>query len=78
MRRVNLISFASGLLLALSLDPAVAIEPELNRLYLGGGRKTGAPSKLQLGVIWQHRPNADLFRLVVGYNHNFDLREDDL
>jgi hypothetical protein len=48
-----------------------------NRLYLGGGRKTGPLAKLQIGLLWQHRPEADFVRFVLGYSHNFDFRGGD-
>ena len=45
-----------------------------NRLYVGGGRKLTALSSFQLGLLWQHRPEADFLRLVLSYSHNFDFR----
>ena len=45
-----------------------------NRLYAGLGRQLTPASSLQLGVLWQHRPSADFFRLVLAYSFNFDLR----
>jgi hypothetical protein len=44
-----------------------------NRLWVGGGRQFTALSKLEIGVLWQHRPKADFIRLVVSYSHNFDF-----
>ena len=46
-----------------------------NRLLFAAGRQFTKVSKLQLGVMWQHRPSADYWRLVVGYTPNFDLRK---
>ena len=46
-----------------------------NRLYGGLGRKLTEKSTLQFGFLWQHRPSADFFRLILGYSHNFDLRK---
>ena len=45
-----------------------------NRLNGGVGRQLTKESSLTLSVLWQHRPNADFWRLVVGYAHNLDLR----
>jgi hypothetical protein len=45
-----------------------------NRLWVGGGHQFTALSKLQVGLLWQHRPKADFVRLVVWYTHNFDFR----
>ena len=45
-----------------------------NRLYVGGGRKLTDLSSVQLGLLWQHRPEADFLRLVLSYSHNFDFR----
>lgn len=45
-----------------------------NRLWIGGGHQFTPLSSLQVGLLWQHRPKADFFRLVVSYTHNFDLR----
>lgn len=44
-----------------------------NRLYVGGGYKISKQSTLQLGLIWQYRPNGDFFRLVLGYSGNLDF-----
>lgn len=45
-----------------------------NRLNVGVGRQLTKDSSITVGVLWQHRPNADFFRLLVGYTHNFDRR----
>jgi len=45
-----------------------------NRLLGGFGRQLGPTSKLQLSLLWQHRPEADFWRLVLGYSYNFDFR----
>lgn len=46
-----------------------------NRLYLGTGFKISSASNIQLGGLWQHRPTADFYRIVLAYGHNFDLRK---
>lgn len=46
-----------------------------NRLNAGIGRQLTKQSSLTVSLLWQHRPNADFWRLVVGYNHNFDFRK---
>jgi hypothetical protein len=46
-----------------------------NRLYAGVGHRFSSNSALQFGTLWQHRPNADFFRLVLGYTQNFDFRK---
>ena len=48
-----------------------------NRLYAGFGRQLAALSNVRLGLLWQHRPRADYFRLVLAYSHNFDFRSED-
>ena len=48
-----------------------------NRLYLGGGRQLTALSNFQLGLLWQHRPKADFWRLLLSYSHNFDFRPEE-
>jgi len=45
-----------------------------NRLNVGVGRQLTKNSSLTVGVLWQHRPNADFYRLLLGYSHNFDRR----
>ena len=45
-----------------------------NRLYVGAGRQLTALSNIRLGLLWQHRPNADYLRLVLACAHNFDFR----
>ena len=45
-----------------------------NRLWVGGGHQFTAHSKLEAGLLWQHRPKADFIRLVVSYAHSFDFR----
>ena len=47
-----------------------------NRLYVGVGRQLTALSNIRLGLLWQHRPEADYLRLVLGYAHNFDFRKE--
>jgi hypothetical protein len=47
-----------------------------NRLYVGAGRQLTTLSNIRLGLLWQHRPKADYFRLVLAYGHNFDFRRD--
>lgn len=47
-----------------------------NRFYVAGGRQFTDHSNLQLGVLWQARPDSmDFFRLQAFYTHNFDLRD---
>jgi hypothetical protein len=46
-----------------------------NRLYAGVGHRFSSNSALQLGLLWQHRPNSDFYRLVLGYSRNFDFRK---
>lgn len=43
------------------------------RLYGGVGKKLTPHSKFQLGLLWQHRPSADFWRLLISYSHNFDF-----
>ena len=43
-----------------------------NRLYAGMGYKFKRPSSIQAGVLWQHRPNTDFWRMVISYSHNFN------
>jgi len=38
-----------------------------NRVLLAIGRQFTPVSKLQLGVMWQYRPKADFWRLVLGF-----------
>ncbi len=45
-----------------------------NRLYVGAGRQLTALTNLRLGLMWQYRPNADFWRLLLSYAHNFDFR----
>lgn len=45
-----------------------------NRLYIGGGRQLKSSSNFRFGVLWQHRPALDVYRLVFSYSHNFDRR----
>jgi hypothetical protein len=45
-----------------------------NRLNVGIGRQLTKNSSITLGALWQHRPNADFYRLLLGYSHNFDMR----
>ena len=46
-----------------------------NRLYAGVGRQLSTLSNFQIGLMWQHRPNADFLRLILSYSHNFDFRK---
>jgi hypothetical protein len=46
-----------------------------NRLYAGVGHRFSSNSALQLGLLWQHRPNSDFWRLMLGYSRNFDFRK---
>ena len=46
-----------------------------NRLMATVGRQMTRLSHLRIGLMWQHRPNADFARLIVGYSHNFDFRK---
>ena len=48
-----------------------------NRLYGGVGKQLTSSSKLQLGVLWQHRPDTDFWRLLISYSHNFKLRTEE-
>ena len=45
-----------------------------NRLYFGGGRQLNPVSNVRFGLLWQHRPDIDVYRLVISYSHNFDRR----
>ena len=45
-----------------------------NRLYGGIGKKLTPLSGIEMGVLWQHRPNADFWRFLISYSHNFDFR----
>jgi hypothetical protein len=45
-----------------------------NRLYFGGGRQLKSLSNIRFGLLWQHRPDIDVYRLVLSYSHNFDRR----
>ena len=45
-----------------------------NRLYGGIGKKLTPLSNIEMGVLWQHRPNADFWRVLISYSHNFDFR----
>lgn len=45
-----------------------------NRLYAGMGHRFSSNSNLQLGMLWQHRPGVNFWRLVLGYAHNLDFR----
>jgi hypothetical protein len=44
-----------------------------NRLYGGVGKQLTPLSKFQLGLLWQHRPSADFWRLLISYSYNFDF-----
>jgi hypothetical protein len=46
-----------------------------NRLNVGIGKQLKKNSSISVGVLWQHRPNADFWRLLIGYSHNFDFRK---
>ncbi len=46
-----------------------------NRLYLGGGWRPGKHSSLQVGALWQHRPMANFYRIVLAFSQNFDFRK---
>ena len=48
-----------------------------NRLYFGGGKQLTPLSNFRVGVLWQHRPSADFWRLVFAYSHNFDFRKEE-
>ncbi len=45
-----------------------------NRLLAGIGRQISSMSKFQAGIMWQHRPKADFWRLILTYTHNIDFR----
>jgi hypothetical protein len=45
-----------------------------NRLNIGVGRQLTKSSSITLGGLWQHRPNTNFYRVLLGYSHNFDLR----
>jgi hypothetical protein len=47
-----------------------------NRLYGGIGKQLTPHSKFQLGLLWQHRPSADFWRLLISYSYNFDFSSD--
>ena len=44
-----------------------------NRLFGGVGKQLTPHSKFQLGLLWQHRPSADFWRLLISYSYNFDF-----
>ena len=44
-----------------------------NRLSANVGRQLSSTANLQLGLLWQHRPNGDFLRLVLGFSKNFNL-----
>jgi len=44
-----------------------------NRLYLGAGKQLTPLSNFRIGMLWQHRPNAGFWRLLISYSHNFDF-----
>jgi hypothetical protein len=46
-----------------------------NRLYVRGDKLLTLLSKIRVGLMWQHPPNTDFWRLVFAYSHNFDLRK---
>lgn len=46
-----------------------------NRLYAGIGYRPIPSSNIQLGALWQHRPMANFYRIVLSYAHNFDFRK---
>ena len=46
-----------------------------NRLNVSLGHKLTPLSNFSIGMLWQHRPNSDFWRLLLGYAHNFDLRD---
>jgi len=48
-----------------------------NRLYGGAGKQLAPHSRIQLGLLWQHRPKADFWRLLLSYSYNFDFRMED-
>lgn len=45
-----------------------------NRLALAMGRQLTKDSSFQVGLLWQHRPDTDVFRLLLSYSINFDRR----
>ncbi len=44
-----------------------------NRLYAGLGHQLTDLSSFGFGFIWQHRPNANFYRLIFSYSHNLDF-----
>ena len=44
-----------------------------NRLSANIGKQLSSTSSLQVGFLWQHRPNGDFVRLVIGFSKNFNL-----
>ena len=43
-----------------------------NRLYAGYGRQLTNLSNFGIGILWQHRPNANFYRLILSYAHNLN------
>ena len=44
-----------------------------NRLYAGYGRQLTNLSNFGIGILWQHRPNVNFYRLILSYKHNLNF-----
>jgi len=44
-----------------------------NRVYAGYGYQLTNLSNFRVGVLWQHRPHSDFYRLILAYAHNLDF-----
>ena len=47
-----------------------------NRLYAGFGRQLTDHSNFGIGFLWQHRPSANFYRLILSYAHNLDFTKE--
>jgi hypothetical protein len=48
-----------------------------NRLYGGVGKQLKPHTKFEVGLLWQHRPSADFWRVLFSYSYNFDFRPEE-
>ncbi len=48
-----------------------------NRLYGGVGKQLKSHTKFEIGLLWQHRPSADFWRVLMSYSYNFDFRPEE-
>jgi hypothetical protein len=46
-----------------------------DRLNVGGSKQLTPLATFRVGLMWQHPPNADFWRLIFACSHNFDLRK---